>query len=411
MKRYILLILAGSLITVFLQAQDQEILTNSSVIKMSKAKLSEELITDMISSSPVNFDLSDNALRNMAADGVSPAVIKSMKDTGGHRIQPSEKSVVTDAKPKALTENQLLSEPDQSQTGFEPSATLETLQVSALNYVAPLTGLIKFNEDQFSNLERAVSELDSKVRGYISDVNKVKGQIRDVENELRQRKNSDTKNFSADILTLKGKLAMYRKSYSQSKGIMVKGGENIVKNIEELGKNSVRNISKSYSEAAQQISSSDSDPASGEKKVTVSYSTKNITDKTVSYILYLTEMLAWYQNEVKEICKVINDWNPRVSETISEDASLQLKLEPLQKRLDELKANSRENKKEISDLKKQVSEIEKERKKLSDRMKDDAKELAAYIKQMNQKNQVAMEERFADIVDEITYSFGEKLSL
>ena len=44
-------------------------------------------------------------------------------------------------------------------------------------------------------------------------------------------------------------------------------------------------------------------------------------------------------------------------------------------------------------------------------MKDDAKDLASYIKQVSQKNQESVKERFADIIENITYSFGEKLSM
>ena len=44
-------------------------------------------------------------------------------------------------------------------------------------------------------------------------------------------------------------------------------------------------------------------------------------------------------------------------------------------------------------------------------MKDDAKVLASYLKQMSQKNQDAVKERFTDIIENITYSFQEKLSL
>ena len=83
----------------------------------------------------------------------------------------------------------------------------------------------------------------------------------------------------------------------------------------------------------------------------------------------------------------------------------------MNKKIKELSSNSKLNKAEISTLKKQASEIEKSRKQLADQMKDDAKVLASYLKQMSQKNQDAVEERFTDIIENITYSFQEKLSL
>jgi hypothetical protein len=44
-------------------------------------------------------------------------------------------------------------------------------------------------------------------------------------------------------------------------------------------------------------------------------------------------------------------------------------------------------------------------------MKDDAKELASYVKQMSQKNQESLKVRYADIIENITYSFLERLSM
>ena len=44
-------------------------------------------------------------------------------------------------------------------------------------------------------------------------------------------------------------------------------------------------------------------------------------------------------------------------------------------------------------------------------MKDDARELSSRLRKMSQAAQAATEERFTDIVDNITYSFIEKLSL
>lgn len=411
MKKHISLILTGLFIAVMVNAQNPETLTNSSVIKMSKANLSDELITDMIQNSPVKFDLSDSALKQLAAEGISTSVIQSMKSAAIAARTPAEKPAPEPEKkaiPVSIEKELGAVEPT---TGYEPSAVTETVSVGALNYVTPLTELIKFNETKFKGLETTIIEWDKQVRDYVADVNKVKGQMLQVENELRQKKNADTKAFSADIASLKGKLEAYRKNYQQSKDIMLKGGENIVKKLETISGDIVRDISKAYSDAGQQVGSSDSDPASGENAVTLNYTVREINNNAVGYIVYLTDMLAWHQNEIRELNTVINDWNPRVTKIIQDDELLKSQLDPLEKKIQELSANSKQNKAEISTLKKQVSEIEKSRKKLADKMKDDAKVLASYIKQMSQKNQDAVEERFTDIIQNITYSFQEKLSL
>jgi len=411
MKKHISLILTGLLIAVMVNAQNPETLTNSSVIKMSKANLSDELITDMIQNSPVKFDLSDSALKQLAAEGVSTSVIQSMKSAGRAAKTPAEKPAPEPEKKTMPASNEKELGNAEPATAYEPSAATETVSVEALNYVVPLTELIKFNETKFKGLETTIIEWDKQVRDYVADVNKVKGQMLQVENELRQKKNADTKAFSADIASLKGKLEAYRKNYQQSKDIMLKGGDNIVKKLETITGDIVRDISKAYSDAGQQVGSSDSDPASGEKAVTMNYTVREINYNAVGYIVFLTDMLAWHQNEIRELNTVIDDWNPRVTEAIKQDAQLKSQLDPLEKKIQELSSNSKQNKAEISTLKKQVSEIEKSRKKLADKMKDDAKVLASYIKQMSQKNQDAVEERFTDIIENITYSFQEKLSL
>jgi chromosome segregation ATPase len=143
----------------------------------------------------------------------------------------------------------------------------------------------------------------------------------------------------------------------------------------------------------------------------VNYTVREINNNAAGYIVFLTEMLAWHQNEIRELNTVINDWNPRVTKIIQEDALLKEQLDPVEQKLKELSSNTKLNKAEISSLKKKASEIEKSRKQLADQMKDDAKVLASYLKQMSQKNQDSVDERFTDIIENITYSFQEKLSL
>ncbi len=411
MKKHISLILTGLFIAVMVNAQTPETLTNSSVIKMSKANLSDELITDMIQNSPVKFDLTESALKKLAGEGVSASVIQSMKSAGGASKSSAEKPVT--ASGEKATPASGSKEPDAvvSETAYTPSAVKKTVSVEALNYAAPLTELIKFNETKFKALETTIIEWDKQVRDNVADINKVKGQMLQVENELRQKKNADTKAYSSDIISLKGKLEAYRKNYGQSKDIMLKDGDNIVKKLETLKSDVVRDISKAYSDAGQQVGSADTDPAAGENAVAVNYTVREINNNAAGYIVFLTEMLAWHQNEIRELNTVINDWNPRVTKIIQDDALLKAQLDPVEQKIKELSSNAKLNKAEISTLKKKASEIEKSRKQLADQMNDDAKVLASYLKQMSQKNQDAVEERFTDIIENITYSFQEKLSL
>jgi len=411
MKRSISLILSLFFAASLLQAQTPETLTNSSVIKMSKANLSEELITDMIKSSPVQFDLSESGLKGLESANVSPVVIEAMKTAAGFTGQAVVKNDPVPEKQKA----EVIPEPQKQVTYFaaanEADKTRPEQTFEALNYVGPLTELIKFNENQLKSFETVIFEWDKQVLLYMADIEKVNGQIQQVESELREKKNADTKAYSADILALQKKLGLYRGTYSQSRETMVKGGEKIAGNLEEIRNESLRVIGKRYGEVIQQVGSSKTDPAAGENSVSVSYAKRPVNDQIVRYITPTTEILAWYQNEIDALSVIIRDWNPRVTRVIEADGILLKQLVPIEAKLEELKVNTKLNKTEIATLKKQVSEIEKSRKQLADQMKDDSKELASVLKQVNQSNQESLKQRFTDIIENITYSFQEKLSL
>ncbi|MRR21712.1 hypothetical protein EG830_01875, partial [bacterium] len=244
MKKHISLILTGLLVAMAVCAQNPETLTNISVIKMTKARLADELIIDMINNSPAMFDLSPGALRNLQGEGVSEFVIESMKRAALEKPGDGKKEPPPVTKPVNVTtpsdEDNLSAsavssiEENAEPSEWIPSVTVGEISVEALNYTAPLTELIKFYVNKYESTELTLSEWDRQVRGYIADINKVKGQMLQVENEMRSLKNADTKAFSEEINSLKGKLAAYRKNYSQSKDIMVKGGINIVKQVEAM---------------------------------------------------------------------------------------------------------------------------------------------------------------------------------
>ena len=404
MKKNIALIMALVLVTFTQGALCQDVLTNSAVVKMSKAGLSDEIINDMISTSAVNFDLGDAAVKNLSGQGVSPSVIQTMKARGA-KAEPVQSTT------ESVPAMEVPVEPVQQAATEATPVPAQKFTIEALNYVGPVTGIVKFNESEFNSMESIIAEWDKQIRGYVADVEKVKSQMLQLEGEIRVLKNADSRAFGADIESLKKKLDAYRKNYRQSKDIMLKAGADITKKIESLGADRLKSIGKAYSEAIQGIGSSNTNPVAGVNPVRVEYTKKPVTGKTVGYIVYMNEMLAWYQNDVIVINTLIRDWNPRVREVINQDIEMRGRLEPLQSRLNELQKDPKVNKNEISSLKKQISDIEKLRKQLASKMKDDSRELADYLKDMNQKNQEAVKQRFDDIIGNINYAFQEKLSL
>jgi DNA repair ATPase RecN len=410
MTKYFSMIIIGLFLTLGVKAQTPETLTNSSILKLTKAHLSDELIIEMILDSPVSFSLGSADQRYLKEEGVSDTVLEAMirrrSEVDSNISKPVSGIVRDELKP--VSPPQKVSD---SVMEYIPAKVTGKVSAVALNYVSPLTDLIAFNDREFESFEGALAEWDKKIRTLTTDVIRIKDQMLQAENALRKMKNAGTGTFSEEILSEKKKLDVYRKNYSASKEMIRSGGKNMLKWIESEMGNRVRDVGKAYSTASQMIMSSDNNPASGEQPVTRQFTTREVSETTSGYIVYATELLSWYQNEMLNINVMIRDWNPRVSKVIADDAELKARLDPLEKKLEELKANARQNKNEISALKKQVSDIEKARKEIADTMKDNIRELASSLKEKNQENQEALKQRFADIIENITYSFEEKLSL
>ena len=82
MKRAIIF-LTLLILTGIVRAQSDDTLTNASIVKMVKAKLTDELIIDVIQTTPVRFDLSFESLQNLAREQVSPPIIDAMREAMG----------------------------------------------------------------------------------------------------------------------------------------------------------------------------------------------------------------------------------------------------------------------------------------------------------------------------------------
>lgn len=61
-------------------AQDKEVITNNTIIKMVKARLGEDIIISKIRDSKTNFDLSTDTLIKLKEDGVGDNIINAMQN-------------------------------------------------------------------------------------------------------------------------------------------------------------------------------------------------------------------------------------------------------------------------------------------------------------------------------------------
>jgi uncharacterized coiled-coil DUF342 family protein len=404
MKRRLSVIITGLLIVSFIQAQTGETLTNSAIIKMVKAKLSNELIIDVIQSSTVLFDLNENAIKNLESENVTPQVIEAMKMA--RDAQASEKNVTGVAPVLKTDKASAIPAAVKQKYEVQPTQVLD-----ALNYVAPIKELVTYYQKEIKLLDGTITDWDTKIRNDLKEVNEINEQIIQLVSDLQEKKNADSKAYSSEILAMKKKLSEYRVNYKQLKTKLLTDGQNITKKLTDMSSEKARSIGKEYDEVSQLVKSANTDPGTGENAVPITFTGVNINDNTTYYIAPATEMLIWHQNEIDELQNLVKKWNPRVKEIIQKDAELKTKLQPVISKLDEYKANAKKYKTEIASLKKQRDGIEKERKQLAGQMENDSKELADYLKKISTEIQNSVKERFTDIIGNINYSYQEKLNL
>jgi len=78
MKKFVLVLFLSFIAVNQICAQPSEKLTNSTILKMVKAKLSDDLIIGEINSSEVRFELSADSVNYLKKENVSSYVIQAM---------------------------------------------------------------------------------------------------------------------------------------------------------------------------------------------------------------------------------------------------------------------------------------------------------------------------------------------
>jgi hypothetical protein len=408
LKSRMSIMITGLLLSGLILAQTGDTLINNSIIKMARARLSDDLIMDVIKSSPVDFDLGENSIRALTEEHVSLQVIEAMRNAVNKPSAP----VIKDDPVQQPKDDRNTAVPVRDISSNKPDVQPQSVQVvEALGYISPLKELVAFYEKEYNSIEKTVASWDDKIKNTLSEVSSINEQILQTETELRNKKNADAKTFSSEIIDLKKQLSASRTKYKELKNKMSADGENIAEELSGMNGDLVRSMSKKYDEVSQLVKSASTSPAKGENAVPLTFTALQINNNISFYIKPATEMLYWHQNEINEVMKTITEWNPKVKEVVQKDAELARKLEPIQNLLKEYQLNTKKYKTEIATLKKQSTEIEKERKLLADQMANDSKELTAYLKNSAAKIQEIIEQRFADIISNINYYYQEKLNL
>jgi predicted nucleic acid-binding Zn-ribbon protein len=407
-------------------AQTTETLTNSIIIKMVKAKLSDDLIIGEINGSKVNFNLSTDSIRFLSNANVSSSVLQAMKSAAIETAvtvkdisSPSaivllndtlNKPVKEQLKSESIPVKEIPKEKIITESSNKNLSEKSSFSVNAVGYVIPLEELMMFFDNEFNSLVAHIQSWDQQIRNSIEKGNLIREKILEVEMELTDKKNADTKVFTPEIISLKNKLSEYRESYKQFENNMVIDGLRIVKEIDDIGSELDKSINKNFSDVSQFVKKTDPDPSVIVTPKSINIPRQKINENIVSHISPITEMLFCYQNQIISLRDIIELWNIKVMTINKKDTDLSTQLEPLEKELKNLQLNAKVNKEAISALKKQCTNIEKERKLISRQMGNDSKELSGFLGLICKEAQSSVKERLSDIIENIKYSYQDNFT-
>lgn len=366
-----------------------ETLTNSGIIKMSQARLTDELIISVIEDSEVSFDLDNQALSELKKADVSDAVIEAMKSAAGINGATATAQVSVESSGSLLS----------------PSS------VEALGYVGPLTGLITFFEEDFKSMNSTIEEWNTMITGSLAEIRSLNEEIAKAEAELAVLKNADANGYSSEVIEKRKALIDLREKFEGLRAAMLDDGEEIAEKLAATSSQKVKSISKQYSTVSQRVKSAGGDPANPGDPVRIDLATLTIPEGINTYISPANELFHWYRNEIEDIIKTIAEWNIKVENAVAEYGTLKAKLDPVESQLEEFEKNSKQHKEEISSLKDQQSAIEKEIKALEKKMENDGSKLSAFIKEAGGTIQKTIEERIADIISGINFLYHQKLNV
>lgn len=410
-----------------LLAQTPAHLTNTLILKMTKAKLSEELIISEINDKKNTFTISTDSLNYLTNQNVSPRVIEAMiaACTKQTNIElPSSKPAIeaTENKPeiktdslkksvaipvKATLTNAIEKVSTKKEAPVENKKLIENFitPVQALNFSIPLGLLSNYFDSEYNSLILFILKWDKKVKDSLDLANIFLGNIKNLENEISIKKNADAKIYSNEIEIQKKKLTEFRIRYRQLKTNIHYDQKNLTVKIKEITSEAEQSIENKFNEVSQLIKKYDTDPGLGEVSKEIVITRQKFNISLSSQLVPLVDILSFYQNEIAIQHELILSWSEKIKLILQQDQQLSKKLDPLKKQLDAYKLNKKNYKNEIATVRKQIELIENDREQLAKKTKSDSYTLSENIQSIAKEAQSAIKSRFTDVYENINYAY------
>ena len=418
MKKLFSVLLFALFVINYLHAQTGEALTNTTIIKMVKANLSDDLIIDEINSSKINFNVSIDSLNFLSRENVSYQVIQAMKTANGTQkpsvqaqVKPQtpppvqeKPSLIQNASPAVVqvnampdmqaTQNPLVTGQDTPATPLKvkvdetvkqpatarikpetPSAkglSIEAAQsesvtavlienqagtLKAISYVYPATDLIPFYNSEFSSLVGLIQEWDKKIKASLEKEKQNTLAINKIEKELTDKKNANSKAFSKDIVDLKKILYLSWENHKSIKKEMIAQEQKLIEELKGKSKEVDNAIDAKFMEVSKNVKNAQTDPALGETAKTLIIPSQKFSKMVTTHFVPVSMMLRYYQNAIISLQDKITGWNEEAIYSIQKDSQLRIQLEPFQNKLSQFQAAPKQDQKLN---KKEISALKKQ---------------------------------------------------
>lgn len=337
MKKAILILLVTLLSASPLLAQSTDALSNATIIKMVKGKLSDDLIIDEINNSKVNFDLSSDGIKALSAANVSDHVIQAMKTVD--KIQNPSASL-------DLSKQAAVAKPDNS--SISPTETSVALAVSTQNtdikketpeQSQPQESVLAASEatPKESNIEPS-SEKPAVTGDEISSLSKVP------DGETASQPTAE--NFNSEAIVKKLKIET----------LVAENGTSIL--IEQ--------------------------PV--------------LTVETLSYVHAVADLIPFYNTQFSSFSAVILDWDKKLKASLEKEKQSIAAIAKIEKELTSKKnADSKLFGKEITDQQKSLLAAWEKHKTLKSEMVSEGKALAEVLKKISKDTESAIDTKYKEV--------------
>ena len=339
MKKVFSLLLIALFAVNYLHAQTSDVLTNTTIIKMVKGKLSDELIIDEINSSKVNFDLSSESVTVLSNANVSEKVIQAMRTANG------------------------------IQNPGTPKATIAPVS-NATSLVTPLTQIENTTQTQ------AIAAIDTKKDQAAAELQ-----------------------TNAAVVPLEDSLYIETDTISESIAIVNPAPEQKttpepVAKVVEPAAQPAPEISKSESPVARLTV----ETQGTENGISVLIEQPVLTIETVSYVEPVMQLIPFYNNEFSSLAGVIQDWDKKLRASLQKEKQNIETIAKIEKQLtDKKNADAKPFSQDIIDQKKNLLLSWEQRKKIKADMVTEGKNLAEELKKISKATDSEIDAKFKEV--------------